>query len=222
MSEPQNIRALPAASQSPTSAVDLLVISFGALNSAEQEETLTRLQEAYLQREAGELSETERFLASLQRVTEIIGRSITVADYRAEIQREMREGGPGLEPLSQIIRHFGSWRMAKEALELSESNTARRIEARFANRRVGRVHRYTEQTLSESLQRCVIELGHLPQLGEYKLWRERELEVARAQGNRAFHLPGAGPFRRRYGAWEDTLLHFGYPADAVAARLERS
>ncbi len=222
MSKHDQIRSAPELGQAPTSGVDLLVLAYLALDPFEQDEALARLQERHLQRQAGEQSETERMLASLQRVAEIAGHSPTVADYRDAVQKEMSEGGPGLEPLSRVIRHFGTWRMAKEALELSETTTARRIEARFANRRVGRVHRYTEQTLSETLQRCVVELGHVPQLGEFKAWREREIELARAQGNRAFHLPGAGPYRRRYGKWENTLLHFGYSDDAVAARLERS
>jgi hypothetical protein len=210
-----------ATSEAPVSAVDLLIIAYQALGAIEQDELLARLQDLRLKREAGELSETERYLASLQRVQELVGHSPTVDEYRQAIKQEVREGGPGLEPLSRLIAHFGSWRMAKEALELSETNTARRIEARFANRRVGRVHQYTEQTLGETLQRCVDDLGRLPQLGEFKRWREREIEIARAQGDRGFHLPGAGPYRARWGKWENVLRHFGFSAEEIAARLER-
>lgn len=33
--------------------------------------------------------------------------------------------------------------------------------------------------------------------------------------------PSAGPYRRRYGSWQQALLHFGYTPDQVAERLER-
>jgi hypothetical protein len=222
MSKATESRAVPSADQRPLSAVELLVIGYQALSLIEQEEALAQLQAIRLNREAGEQTETERMLASLQRVRESVGHPPTVADYRAAIQREMQSGGPGLEPLSRLIAHFGSWRMAREALDLSETTTARRIEARFANRRVGRVHQYTEQTLRESLQRCVDDLGHLPQLEEFRAWREREIELARVQGNRSFHLPGAGPYRARWGKWESALRHFDFSAEEIAARLERS
>jgi Homing endonuclease associated repeat len=221
MSKPADIRAIPSATQRPLSAVELLVIGYRALSPIEQEEALAQLQEVRLNREAGEQSETERMLASLQRVRELVGHSPTVTEYRAAIQQEAREGGPGLESLSRLISHFGSWRMAREALDLSETNTARRIEARFANRRIGRVHQYTEETLRETVRRCAAELGRVPQVGEFKAWRVRELELARARGDRGFHLPGVGPYRARWGKWENVLRHFDFSAEEISARLER-
>jgi DNA-directed RNA polymerase beta subunit len=211
-----------ADSASPVmTAVEILVIAYQALSPLEQDEVLARLQDTRLHRQAGELTQTERMLASLQRVRELVGHSPTVEEYRQAIREEIENGGPGLEPLSRVIRHFGTWRMAKEALELNESKTARRIEAMFANRRVGRVHKYTEATLRETLQRCANDLGRVPQTNEFKRWREREIEIARAEGKKGFHLPGAGPYRRRYGTWAKTLERFGFTAEQIAARLER-
>lgn len=65
-------------------------------------------------------------------------------------------------------RHFGSWRRAKEALALSEVTTARRIEARFRYRRVGKVWRFTEDTLRETLASCVEHYGRPPMVSEFE------------------------------------------------------
>ena len=59
-----------------------------------------------------------------------------------------------IEETNQVICHFGSWRRAREALDLSATTTARKIEARFRARRLGKVWRYTEDTLRETLVRC--------------------------------------------------------------------
>lgn len=201
----------PELSQPPTTAVELIVVAYQALPVPEQDELLNRLRALRLQRQAGEQSETERMLASLQRVTQLAGKEpndLTSDDYRAAIKAEIEEGGPGIEPISRVIKHFGSWRLAKEALSLAGENTALQIEARFACRRLGRVHRYSQEVLSETLRRCAGELGHPPTVGEFKAWRQKELELARAQGNRDHHLPSLNAYRRHYTHWQDTLRHF--------------
>jgi hypothetical protein len=129
--------------------------------------------------------------------------------------------GEHVEGFMRVSRHFGSWRRAKEALALSEVTTARRIEARFRYRRVGKVWRFTEDTLRETLASCVEHYGRPPMVAEFEWWRDRELELARAEGNDAAHLPSPSPYRRRWGTWEAALLHFGYTPDQVAERLEQ-
>lgn len=62
----------------------------------------------------------------------------------------------------------------------------------------------------------------MPQVAEFDWWRQRELELALAQGDDAKHLPSATPYRRRYETWEQALLHFGYTSDEVAERLDRA
>ncbi len=109
-----------------------------------------------------------------------------------------------------MSRHFGSWRRAKEALDLSETTTARRIEARFRFRRMGKVWRYSEDVMRETLVRCAEHYGRPPLVAEFEWWRDRELELARAEGNDALHLPSPSQYRRRWGSWEAALLHFGY------------
>lgn len=203
-----------------TTAPDLLLVAFEALSADEQDEAFERLSAARLRRLAGEHSATETALASLRRVTVELGEAPSPDAYK-EVRERLRASGEELEPLSRIIRHFGSWRRAKEALQLSGETTPRRIEARFRSRRLGKVWRYTEKTLCEVLRRCAQDLGHVPQVAEFEWWRDRELELAAAQGNDALHLPSAGPYRRRYGSWEQALLRFGYTPDEVAERLER-
>ncbi len=198
-------------SPSPTSAVELMVIGFEALAAVEQDDVLSRLQGLRLKRNAGEQSEGERMLASLQRVAQLAGRApedLTSEDYRTAIRQEIAEGGAGIEPISKVIKHFGSWRLAKEALSLSGANTARQIEARFECRRLGRVHRYSEEVMRETLERCRAAYEHRPTVGEFKVWRQREMDLARAQGNPDFYLPGINAYRSRNKLWRDTLAHY--------------
>jgi hypothetical protein len=109
-----------------------------------------------------------------------------------------------------------------EALELSESTTAGRIQGRFAARKVGKVWRYSPERLREVLLQAAAHWGRPPSVAEYDWWRERELELLRAAGDPDAHLPSTSPYRRRYGTWEGALLHHGYTADEVALRLEQS
>jgi hypothetical protein len=199
----------------PTTAVGLMIISFEALTSWEQMEVLKRLTELRLRREADDLSEAEQILASLHRVAELAGKEpidLTSEDYRVAIKAEIEAGKASLEPLSQVMRYFGTWRLAKEALLLSGSpeqpSQARRIEARFASRRLGRTWRYSEQELRDTLRRCADDLGKPPEVRQFKAWRQRELELARAQGEHLLCLPSINSYRRRHSLWRDTLAYF--------------
>ncbi len=202
----------------PTSGVDLLVVAFSALASGEQEEAFARIAQVRLNRLAGEEGETAQYLRSLQRVAAYVGCELTPGLYRAA-RVELRAAGEDIVELNAVIRHFDSWRAAKEALELSGVTTPRKIEARFRSRLMGKVHRYREDTLEETLERCVADLGHVPLVIEFKHWRQREIELAKAQGRDLF-LPSDSPYRRRWGSWEQALLHFGFTPEAIAERLE--
>lgn len=201
-----------------TSGADLLLVAFTALAPEEQEEAFARIGQARLTRLAGEEDETAQFLRSLQRAQEHVGGELTPDLYRAA-RAELRAGGEEIAELNAVIRHFDSWRAAKEALELSAVTTPRKIEARFRGRLVGKVHRYREETLRETLERCAADLGHVPLILEFEHWRQREIELAKAQGRDLF-LPSDSPYRRRWGSWEEALLHLGFTPEAVAERLE--
>jgi hypothetical protein len=130
----------------PTSAVDLLAVAYAALPPDEQEVAFARLSEIRLRRLAGEESDTARMIRSVMRVAEEVGRVPSVDDCR-RVQPLLPAAGEDVEPLSRLQRHFGgSYRRAVEALELSEVTTARRIQARFDSRRLGKVWKYTEET----------------------------------------------------------------------------
>lgn len=208
------------ATGAPTSAVALLVVAFNALSAEQQEQVFQEISEFRLQRIAGEDGETARLLRSLRRVQMHVDGELSPAKY-VSAYRELTANGEELAEFNQVRRHFGSWRRAKEALALAETTTPFKIEARFRARMVGKVGRYREETLRETLEQCVEALGHIPLLIDFELWRQKELELAKAQGRELF-LPSDSPYRRRYGSWEKALLHFGYPEEEVKARLEPS
>jgi len=203
-----------------TSAVDALIIVFEALPEDEREDAFERLSEHRLTRLAGEESETARMIRSLRRVAEEVGNTPTVTEYR-DVERRWRGTPDAVEETNRLIRHFGTWRRAREALDLSETNSARKIEARFRSHRLDHVWRYTEETLRETLERCVDYYGRPPLKEEFVRWREYELDLARAQGNDAMHIPSPHPYRRRYKSWEGALLHFGYTPEEIAERLDQ-
>jgi Homing endonuclease associated repeat len=202
------------------SAVQLIGIGFAALSEFEQEAAFAELAEFRLRRMASRATRAESIVSSLAQAALLAGGEPTVADYKAA-RLHLAHQGLELVPVSQVIRHYGSWEAAKEALRLSGASTAGAIDARFRRRRLGKIWRYTEATLGETLARCVADYGHVPQVAEFDWWRQRELDLARRRGDDASHLPSATPYRRRYGTWEAALLHFGYTPDQVAERLER-
>lgn len=204
-----------------TSGVEALSILYAALTPEEQEEAFAQLRQARLNAQGDAEREMERHVRSLRRVAEAIGHAPGVTEYR-EVAQALIADGEDLEPFSRLYRYFGkSWGRAQEALELSGETTTKAIEARFAHRRLGKPVRYSEDELREALARAVEHFGRVPNTPEYAWWRERQLELARAQGEERPHLPTEGPFRERWGGWEGGLLHFGYTPDAIAHRLAR-
>jgi len=200
--------------------VDALLVLYEALPADEREDAFARLSERRLKELAGEESQTGQMIRSLQRVAEQVGHTPTVTEHR-EVERRLRGTEEAVIETSQVIKHFGSWRRVREALDLAETTSARKIDARFRDRRLGKVWSYTEKTLRETLERCVAYYGRPPQVSEFEWWRERELELARAQGDDALHLPSAGPYRRRWNSWEKALRACGYSPEEAATRLER-
>jgi hypothetical protein len=161
-----------------------------------------------------------RYIRSLRRVAEVVGREPSVDDYRDQ-SPILISAGEDVETFRHLYGYFGSWRRAREALRLAETTTARRIEARFQSRRMGKIARYTDETLKETLERCAAEYGHPPRVNEFEWWRERELELARAAGTDTLQLPSSNPYRKRWGTWEGALAHFGFPQDKIEQRLEQ-
>lgn len=197
---------------------------FDKLELSEQEETFALISEMRLRRLAGTDGEIARFIKGLTLVQEQVDGELSVDDYREWYPR-LQKQAHDVPPLSQVIKFFGSWSLAKEALLLSKNNTALKIEARFRSRRVGKVHRYRDDTLRETMLRCAGFLGHPPLVAEFEAWRFRELELAKARGEE-IALPSDSPYRARWGTWENALLHFGFSQDEIdgarEAGIERS
>jgi hypothetical protein len=159
-----------------------------------------------------------RHLRSLRRVADVVGSELTPELYTSARRQLIAEGEEIVE-INALRRFFGSWSRAKDALGLSDVATPLKIDSRFRAKRVGKVHRYREETLREVLERCARALGHVPLVIEFELWRQREHELAKARGEE-LHLPSDSPYRRRWGSWDAALLALGFSEDDVLARLE--
>lgn len=201
-----------------TPAADIVVAAYSALSAGEREEAFVKINDLRLRELAGGDDEVALYIRSLRRIADVVGDELTPDRYRAARKTLLAQGEDIVE-FNAVVRYFGSWRQAKEALALSDVETPRKIEARFRGRLVGKVHRYREETLREALLRCARDLGHVPLVIEYEHWRQRELELAKARGEELW-LPSDSPYRRRWGTWEDALLHFGFAPEAIAERLE--
>ena len=204
----------------PTTAVDLLVVAYRSLTADEQQDLFERINDLRARSAARDASEMARYVRSLRHVAEEIGRIPTVDDYRT-VQPRLVARGEDIESFTRVYRFFGNWPRAREALALADTTTARRIQARFDSRRLGKVWRYTEDTLRDTLRRCVEHYGRPPGVAEFEWWRDRELELARGAGHDHVHLPSANPYRKRWKTWEGALLHFGYRPEDLEARLEQ-
>jgi hypothetical protein len=210
-------KALPVGGR-PASAVDALLAGFRCLDLAQQDEFFVLIRDARLEQLAGEENEIGYYLRSLKRAQDHAEEELSPARYKAA-WRTFREQGDEIHEFGQVVRFFGTWRAAKEALALSEETTSAKIEARFRARLIGKVHHYSEKTLREVLERCAADLGKVPLVIEYKLWRQREEEIAKATGEEVF-LPSDSPYRRRWGSWEAALEALGFPTDEIKMRLE--
>ncbi len=164
----------------------------------------------------------EYYLRSLRRVAEELGFAPGVDDYR-EVSAALRAAGEDVASFNTLYRYFDrSWPRVREALDLSETNSARKLEWRFNNRKTGKTWRYTHDTLRDVLRQAAEHWGRPPSVAEFEWWRERQLALGRSTGSEHFHLPSSTPYRRRWGTWEAALLHFGYTPEEVAERLEQT
>jgi hypothetical protein len=204
-----------------TRATDAVFILFNALSESEQEEVGERINQLRLRQLAGDENAPARYLRSLRRVAEHLGHTPSTTEYK-QVSDELRADGENIEKLSRVYAHFRSWPRAREALALSDMTSATAIEARFQHRRVGKPWRYTEAMLHETMLRCAEYYGHPPLCTEFAGWREREFELARARGEEHdLYLPTRIAYRRRYGGWEEALLHFGFTPEELERRYDR-
>jgi hypothetical protein len=207
---------------SETSGISVVLAVFALLTPEEQDAAFKKLREQRLTDEGFAETEMALYVKSLRVVAEAIGHTPGVTEYKEVSAVLIAEGREEVQPFSRLYKYFGkSWALAQEALELSGETSTLAIEARFAHRRLGKPVEYSEDVLRETLARAVEHFGRPPNSTEYYWWRARQLELARAQGEKHPHIPTDGPYRHRWKSWEAALLHFGYTPDAIAHRLER-
>ncbi len=206
---------------SPSSGADALLVLYEALPPGEQDEAYERIYEARLRQQKVAETELAKYVQSLRRVAEVLGREPGVDDYKA-ISRVLIKEGEDVQPFGRLYKFFDwSWPRAREALQLSGETSTRAIEARFRHRRLAKVVSYSEDVLRDTLARAVEHYGRPPTSEEFSWWRDRQLELARAQGEDHVHLPVDSVYRRRWKGWEAALLHYGYTPEEVARRLEQ-
>ena len=204
-----------------TSGVDVFLATYAALSEDERGHAFERLRELRLD-EAGVVeTEMAKYIKSLRAVAEAIGHTPGVTEYQQVSKVLIAEGRDEVQPFSRVYKYFESWLLAQEALELSGETSLRAIEARFRHRRLGKPVRYSEDVLRETLAQAVRHFGRAPNVPEYVWWRERKLELARAQGEKRPFLPTDGPYRDRWRTWDAALIHFGYTPGVIGHRLER-
>jgi hypothetical protein len=204
-----------------TTGIDALLAVYAALAPEEQALAYERIRESYLRAQDVEDTEMARHVRSLSRVAEAVGHFPGVDEYR-HVSRVLRaEGEADVEPFSRLYAFFDqSWPQAREALQIAGESSARVVEARFRNRKLGKIARYTEDVLRDTLARATEHYGRPPSTEEFGWWRERQIELARAQGEEYPHVPSNSCYRARWKTWEGALLALGYTPEQVARRLE--
>ena len=163
-----------------TSGVQIVAVAFANLAPDEQEAAFARVSAIRMMRLAGQQAEGASLIRSLKLAAERVSGDLTPDAYRGA-QRELIADGEEIADFNAVVRFFGSWRLAKEALGLSETTTAVKIEARFRARIVGRARTFRDEELQEELRRCARDLGRPPLMAEYDDWRQRELALAKAR-----------------------------------------
>jgi hypothetical protein len=194
---------------------------YNALADREREQVFELIREKRLKAAAtAHDSEFARYIASLRAAAEVIGRNDFTADeYRVAQRKAVAAGDERVIEASKVIRFFGRWRIAKEALVASDELSPRQIEARFRTKMTGVFRRFRRHDFERALAGCSETLGRPPLVSEYELWRRKEIELARERGEVAY-IPQWTAYLRRWGRWEHVLVEFGYQPEQVELRRE--
>jgi hypothetical protein len=203
-----------------TGGVEAVLVLYEALSPDEREAVFERVSERRAAEQGAQETELARHLRSLRRVAEVVGCTPSVDEYRL-VSKRLRAAGEDVESFASLYKHFRhSWPLAREALDLTQDASTRQVEARLRSRRVGKVARYSEADLREALARAVAHYRRPPSIVEFSWWRDRQLELASAEGREHPNIPSDSCYRSRWKTWEAALLHFGHTPEEVALRLE--
>jgi hypothetical protein len=202
---------------------DVVIAAWRSLDSEQREAAFLKIAELRVIEAAGQDSDATRMIQSLRRVAECVDGAVSPGDYK-RVREQLVAAGEDIAPLHEQIKHYGRWRAAKDALALSETETPRRIDARFRFRRLGKVWRYTDETLRATFEACVNHYGRPPTLAEFEWWREQQIQKAKAKATGDIdgeHLPSAGPYRKRWDTWERTIANYGHDDEEATSRWSR-
>jgi hypothetical protein len=149
------------------SGADALIVLYEALAPEEQDAAYERINERRLRQQKVAETEMAMHVRSLRRVAEVVGRESGVDDYRS-VSRQLISEGEEVSSFKRLYEFFnGSWPQAREALRLSGETSARGIEARFRNRKLAKISRYTEEVLKETLSQTAAHYGRPPSTEEF-------------------------------------------------------
>src|SRR5579864_6820068 len=101
------------------SASDVLALAFAALDPEDQDEAFARINDIRLTRLACAETESAAMIRSLRRVADVADGELSPDLYR-RVRRELVSAGEEIHDFNVVSRHFGGWRLAKEALGLAE------------------------------------------------------------------------------------------------------
>lgn len=203
-----------------TGGVEAVLVLYEALSPDEREAVFERVSERRAAEQGAQETELARHLRALRRVAEVVGHTPSVDEYRL-VSKRLRADGEEVESFASLYQHFRhSWPLAREALDLAQDASVRQVEARLRSRRLGKVARYSEADLRETLARAAAHYGRPPSVAEFSWWRDRQLELASAEGREHPNIPSDSCYRSRWKTWEAALLHFGHTPEEVALRLE--
>jgi hypothetical protein len=145
-----------------------------------------------------------RFIGALRSVAEVVGHPPSTTEYVDEYDRRRALGDAGLPSISAILKHFDGWIYALAGAGLAPEVPPKGIQRRRQyKRRV--VHRYSEHRLAEALQACARDIGRIPMVRDYCVWREDLLSGRPGKRPAMSDIPHYRTLYERFGSWSAAL-----------------
>lgn len=198
-------------------AVDVLTVAAFKLPFVAAQELVRRIGD-WLLNEAeiamdGQTAETERtrrFVKAIKTVAAEIGHPPLSTDYLAAYKTRKANVDDDIPSLSTIVKHFGSWPHAMRACGYAGVTLPSRI-ARRRDYKPKRIAKYPHERLIECLVACASELGRIPTIRDYRIWREEAVRRAKATGY-PNDIPSWRTYCDRFGGWPKALEAAGFSA----------
>jgi hypothetical protein len=209
--------ALTALPPEQALAVDVLTVAALKLSFVAAQELVRRIgdwllneAEIAMDGQTAETDRTRRFVKAIKTVASEIGHPPLSTDYLAAYKTHKANGDDAIPSLSTIVKHFGSWPHAMRACGYSGMTLPSRI-ARRRDYKPKRIAKYPYERLIECLVACANELGRIPTIRDYRIWREEAVRRARATGY-PNDIPSWRTYCDRFGGWPKALEAAGFSA----------